>query len=74
MIDFTAIASLIRLIAVAASVLVISYAGLVLATNRDPTTRNEWKEILIGVLIGISILFLTPIISTTITGGNYCHP
>ncbi|MDO8553610.1 MAG: hypothetical protein Q7S22_02280 [Candidatus Micrarchaeota archaeon] len=74
LIDFTAIADSIKLIAVFFSVIIISYAGFVLMTNNNPATRNEWKEIIIGVLIGISIIFLAPIVSTTFTGGGYCSP
>ena len=72
MIDFAAIANTIKLIAVFFSVIIIGYAGLILITSQNPATRNEWKEIIIGVLIGLSILFLAPIITTTLQGGGYC--
>ena len=74
MIDFSAVSSTIRMIAVFFSVIIIGYAGLVLITNRDPIMRNEWKEIITGVLIGLSILFIAPVISGSLMGGGYCSP
>ena len=53
LIDFAAIASTIKLFAVFFSVIIIGYAGLILITSQNPATRNEWKEIIIGVLIGL---------------------
>ncbi len=72
MIDLLAIASAIKLIAVFFSVILLCYAGVVLITNTDPVSRNEWKEIVTGVLIGLSILFLAPVISAALVGGGYC--
>jgi len=72
LIDITAVASAIKSIAVFFSVLILSYAGVVLITSHDPASRNEWKEIAKGVLIGLSVLFLGPVISSALTGGGYC--
>lgn len=72
MIDFVGISSTIKTLAVFFSIIILSYAGLVHVTSKDPLTRNEWKEIAKGVLIGISVLFLAPVISTTLSGGGYC--
>lgn len=72
MIDLSEVASSIRLVAVFFSVVIMGYAGLVIATSTDPIARNEGKEIIAGILIGLSILFLGPVISSTLTGGAYC--
>jgi hypothetical protein len=71
-IDLSAIATSIKLAAVFFSVVIIGYAGLIIATSSDPIARNEGKEIIAGVLIGLSILFLGPVISSVLTGGAYC--
>jgi hypothetical protein len=74
LIDLLGIASAIKLIAVFFSVILLGYAGVVLITNTDPVARNEWKEIITGVLIGLSVLFLAPVISSALVGGGYCSP
>jgi hypothetical protein len=74
LINITDVASAIKSIAIFFSVLILSYAGIILITSNDPVSRNEWKEIAKGVLIGLSVLFLGPIISSALTGGGYCSP
>ncbi|MBU0532641.1 hypothetical protein KKB44_04055 [Candidatus Micrarchaeota archaeon] len=74
LIDLIGISSAIKSIAIFFSVIILSYAGIVLITSKDPVSRNEWKEIAKGVLIGISVLFLGPVISSALTGGGYCGP
>ncbi|MEW6036564.1 MAG: hypothetical protein AB1529_08185 [Candidatus Micrarchaeota archaeon] len=74
LIDLTGVASAIKSIAVFFSVLILSYAGIVLISSNDPASRSEWKEITKGVLIGLSVLFLGPVISSALTGGGYCSP
>ena len=73
MIDLFEIASAIKTIAVFFSVIIISYAGLVILTSKDPAARSEWKEILSRVAIGLCILFLAPVLSSSLTGGGYCN-
>ena len=72
MVDFGSIATSIKAISVFFGVVVFAYAGLVLMTNQNPETRNEWKEIIAGVVIGICILFLAPILAASLSGGSYC--
>jgi type IV secretory pathway VirB2 component (pilin) len=72
MIDFGSIATSLKAISVFFGVVVFAYAGLVLMTNQNPETRNEWKEIIAGVVIGLCILFLAPIIASSLSGGSYC--
>ncbi|VVB65828.1 Uncharacterised protein [Candidatus Gugararchaeum adminiculabundum] len=71
-IDFSGIAASLKLLAVFFGVIVSAYAGFVLITNQNPETRNEWKEIIAGVVIGLSILFIAPLLASTLTGGSYC--
>lgn len=72
MVDFSAIASSLKALAVFFGVVVCAYAGFVLITNQNPETRNEWKEIIAGVMIGLCILFIAPVLSSSLTGGAYC--
>ena len=72
MIDLSAIATSIKLVAVFFSVVIMGYAGIIIATSSDPIARNEGKDIVMAVVIGLSILFLGPIIASVFTGGGYC--
>jgi uncharacterized membrane protein len=72
MIDFSSIAASLRVLAVFFGVIIFAYAGFVLITNQNPETRNEWKEIIAGVLIGLCILFIAPVIGSVLSGGSYC--
>ena len=72
LVDFSGIAASLKVLAVFFGVIVFAYAGFVLITNTNPETRNEWKEIIAGVLIGFCILFLAPLIASTLAGGTYC--
>ena len=71
-IDFSAIATSLKALAVFFGVVICAYAGFVLVTNQNPETRNEWKEIIAGVVIGLCILFIAPLLSSSLTGGTYC--
>lgn len=72
MVDFSSIAASLQTVAVFFGVVVMAYAGFVLITNQDPQTRNEWKEIVAGVIIGLCILLLAPVIASVVSGGSYC--
>jgi len=72
LVDFSSVAASLRVLAVFFGVVVLAYAGFVLVTNQSPETRNEWKEIAAGVIIGLCILFIAPVIATAFTGGTYC--
>jgi hypothetical protein len=71
--SFESIAASVKVVAVFLSTIVLAYGGLVVMTNPDPRTRNEWKEIAAGVFIGLAIIFLAPIISSLLSGGSYCR-
>ena len=67
-----AIADSIKLLAGLAAVIVISYAGFMLITDTNPHTRNEWKDIILAVIVGLSLIFLAPWLASILAGGNYC--
>jgi len=66
------IADSIKLIAAFAGIIVIAYSGFILITSRDPAIRAEWKEIILGVIIGLCVVFLAPWLATVFSGGSYC--
>jgi len=70
--DFASLATDIRTVAVALATITISYAGFSLATGKDVQQREEWKEVIAGVLIGLVLLFLAPLIAAQLSGGHYC--
>lgn len=67
-----AIADSIKLLATLVGVVMIAYAGFMLTTSKDPMARSQWKEVILGVIIGLSIVYLAPIIASVFTGGSYC--
>jgi len=67
-----AIADSIKTLAVLAGIIVISYSGFMLMTNTDPLQRGQWKDIILAVVIGLCIVFLAPLLASTLSGGSYC--
>ena len=61
--------SLIQLLGTIGGVLVASYAGLHLATSHELTERNNAKTLLSGVVIGLIIIWLSPIVIKYLVGG-----
>ena len=70
--DFVSLANSLKTLAVFLATITIAYAGFSLATSRSPEQRNEWKEIIAGVFIGLCLLFLAPLITAQLSGGHYC--
>jgi len=70
--DFVGLANSLKTVAVLFAILSIAFAGFSLATSRNPAQREEWKEIIAGVFIGLILLFLTPLIAAQLSGGAYC--
>ncbi|MBU0591304.1 MAG: TrbC/VirB2 family protein [Candidatus Micrarchaeota archaeon] len=66
------IADSIKLLATVAGIISIAYAGLMLITSKDAYARSQWKEVIMGVVIGICIVYLAPVISSMLSGGHYC--
>ncbi|MBI5227673.1 TrbC/VirB2 family protein [Candidatus Micrarchaeota archaeon] len=67
-----AIADSIKTLAVLAGVIVISYSGFMLMTSKESIQREQWKEIILAVVIGLCIVFLAPLVASTLSGGKYC--
>ena len=70
--DFASLAGSLKTLAIFLATITIAYAGFSLATSRDAEKRNEWKEIVAGVFVGLILLFLAPLIAAQFTGGHYC--
>jgi len=70
--DFVALAGYMKAVAVLFAVISGAFAGFSLATSNDPELRKEWKDTIAGVLIGIVLLYLVPIIAAQLSGGSYC--
>ncbi len=66
------IADGIKAVAAVAGVIVIAFSGFMLITSNDPVVRSQWKEALVAAAIGISIIFLAPLVASFLSGGNYC--
>ena len=70
--DFAAFANSLKTLAIFLATITIAYAGFTLATTGDPRKREEWKEIIAGVIVGLILLFLAPLIAAQLSGGHYC--
>lgn len=70
--DFASLAGDLKTLAVFFATITIAYAGFSLATSRDAEKRNEWKEIIAGVFVGLILLFLAPLLAAQFSGGHYC--
>ena len=70
--DLTAIADSLKALAIFLSILTLAWGGFTLITSDNPQRREEWKEIIAGVFIGLSLLFLSPLLASFISGGTYC--
>ena len=71
--DFVQLANLIKTFAVAFATIVIAFAGFTLATSTNVQQREEWKEVIAGVIVGLILLFVAPLIASQLTGATYCR-
>jgi len=71
-VDLMEISAAIRTMAVFFGVIVAAYGGLVLMTSKNVFQRAEWKETLLGVFVGLSVIFLAPLVASLLSGGSYC--
>ena len=67
-----AIADSIKLLATVAGIIMIAYSGLMLTVSQDPISRKQWKDVILGVIIGLCIVYLAPLIGSMFSGGQYC--
>ena len=61
--------SLIQLFGTIGGILLASYAGLILSTSHDLSERNNAKAYIGGVIIGLSIIWLSPWLINYLVGG-----
>ncbi len=61
---------LIQLFATVGGVLVAAYSGFQLATSHDTTERNNSKLLLSGVVIGLIIVWLAPLVVKNLVGAT----
>ncbi len=71
--DLGQLAATLKTLAVFFATITIAYAGFTLATSANPATREEWKDVIAGVFIGLALLFLAPWIAQQLGGGTYCR-
>ena len=71
--DLAQLADTLKTLAVFLATITIAYAGFTLATSKNPATRAEWKEVVAGVIVGLCLLFLAPLIAQQLAGGTYCR-
>lgn len=71
--DLTQATDSLKTIAVFFSVITVAYAGFTLATSKNVEQREEWKEVIAGVVVGLILLFVAPIIASQLTGSTYCQ-
>lgn len=62
----------IELLATLAGILVIAYSGLMLIATKDPVLRSQWKDVILAVAIGLSVIYLAPLLGSFLSGGHYC--
>ena len=67
-----AIADSIKTLAVIAGIITISYSGFMIMTSKEVFQREQWKEVILAVVVGLCIVFLAPVVASALTGGNYC--
>ena len=51
-------------------IVAVSYAGLMLATTHDLTERNNAKLLISGVVIGLMVIWLAPLIVQNLVGSS----
>lgn len=71
--DFEGAANILKTLAIFFATIVIAYAGFTLATSQDAQQREEWKEVIAGVFVGLVLLFLAPLIAAQFSGATYCR-
>ena len=70
--DFGAAAEMLKSFSVLMAIVMTAYAGFRLITCQEVQQRDEWKEVLSGIAIGLVLLYLAPLIASQLTGGTYC--
>ena len=61
---------LLQLFATVGGVLVAAYSGFQLATTHDPTERGNSKVLISGVVIGLIIVWIAPMLVKSLVGAT----
>jgi hypothetical protein len=61
---------LIQLFATVGGILAAAYAGFILATSHDLMERNNAKLLISGVVIGLIIVWLSPLVVKNLVGAT----
>ena len=64
---------IIQVIATVGGIIVAAYSGLRLATTQDIAERKNSKDIITGVVVGLIIIWLAPLLVKSLVGaGDVC--
>ena len=64
---------MIQVLGTIAGVLVAAYAGFILTSSNEITERNQSKMLLTGVVLGLIIIWLAPLVVKNLVGaGSIC--
>ena len=61
---------MIQVFAIMGGIIAAAYAGFTLATSHDLTDRNNAKLLLSGVVIGLMIVWLAPLVVQNLVGSS----
>ncbi len=61
---------MLQLFATVGGVLVAAYSGFQLATTHDPTERGNSKALISGVVIGLIIVWIAPLLVKNLVGAS----
>lgn len=61
---------MIQVLGTIAGVLIAAYEGFVLASSNDIVERNSAKQLLGGVIIGLIIIWIAPLLIKSLTGAT----
>ena len=61
---------MIQVFAIIGGIIAAAYAGFTLATSHDLTDRNNAKLLLSGVVIGLMIVWLAPLVVQNLVGSS----
>lgn len=61
---------MIQILGTVAGILVAAYAGFILASSHEITEKNAAKALLGGVIIGLIIIWIAPVLVKTLVNSN----
>ena len=61
---------MIQILGTVAGILVAAYSGFILASSHEITEKNAAKALLGGVIIGLIIIWIAPVLVKTLVNSN----